>query len=93
MTVRKESEGAEPVLVEPEPAQVSVVIDPTVVAEPAAAVEVNPYSAQPAPHMEPEWDEPELDPNKRRHIGDDPDGSKNAAVMAAAIARHQDKAT
>jgi hypothetical protein len=95
MTARKEPESividelAEVELPEPE---VAVVIDPTPEPEPAAAVVVNPYSAQPAPHLKPQWDEPELDPTKRYHIGDDPDGSKNAAVMAAAIARHQDKA-
>ncbi len=79
MTARKEPE-VEPVLVEP---QVAVVIDPT---------EVNPFSAQPAPHLKPQWDEPELDPMKRYHIGEDPDGSKNAAAMSAAIARHQGQA-
>lgn len=95
MTARKEPEVAVP---EPEPepepvAQVAVVIDPTVMAEPepAAAVEVNPYSAQPPPQLKPEWDEPELDPMKRYSIAEDPDGSKNAAALAAAIARQQDK--
>jgi hypothetical protein len=29
---------------------------------------------------------------KRYSIAEDPDGSKNAAAMATAIARHQDKA-
>ena len=49
----------------------------------------NPFSAQPAPHLKPKWDEPELDPEKRLSIAEDPDGSKNAAAMAEAIERHQ----
>lgn len=80
-----EPEPIEPELIDggsemTEPEQVAVVINP---------VEVNPYSAQPAPHLKPNWDENELDPTNRLSIAEDPDGSKNAARLKDAIERHQ----
>ncbi len=57
--------------------QVAVVVNPPIV------------TATPTPQLKPQWDEPDLDPMKRHSIADDPDGSKNAALLAAAIERHQ----
>ena len=61
-------------------AQVSVVVSPAIV------------TAQATPQLKPKWDEPDLDPMKRHSIADDPDGKKNAVLLAAAVGRHQAKA-
>jgi len=79
MTVRKAAEGRSE-MPKQVVAQVSVVVNPEIV------------TAQPTPQLEPQWDEPELDPMKRHSIADDPDGSKNALLLAVAVSRHQAKA-
>lgn len=54
------------------PTSGAVVLDPTV---------LNPQSMQPPPHVGVKlvWDNPAQDPNARKHIGDDPDGTANAS--------------
>lgn len=73
-------------VIEPEVAEV---VEPPQVAKQIYPEVINPFSAQPAPHLKPKWDEPGLDPMKRLSIAEDPDGSKNAAALKDAIERHQ----
>ena len=82
--IESEIDESESDMTEP---QVAKVIDPT--AQPAAP---SAHFAAPAPHLKPKWDESELDPTQRFSLAEDPTGAKNAARLAQAIERHQDKA-